>query len=49
MDAAELRMYEAIRSGGRRQAVAELTEDGAHDFSPDMSSAARWMALRMRT
>ncbi|GMV05402.1 MAG: hypothetical protein AMXMBFR53_16810 [Gemmatimonadota bacterium] len=25
----ELRLYEGIRSGGRRQAVAELTEDGA--------------------
>jgi predicted nucleic acid-binding Zn-ribbon protein len=29
MDGAELRMYEAIRSGGRRRAVAELTDDGA--------------------
>jgi predicted nucleic acid-binding Zn-ribbon protein len=25
----EVRLYESIRSGGRRQAVAELTEDGA--------------------
>ncbi len=29
LDVAELRMYEGIRSGGRRLAVAELTEDGA--------------------
>ena len=29
IDAEELRVYEAIRSGGRRTAVAELTEDGA--------------------
>ncbi len=29
LDADELRMYEGIRSGGRRTAVAELTEDGA--------------------
>jgi predicted nucleic acid-binding Zn-ribbon protein len=29
MDAAELRIYEAIRDGGRRTAVSELTEDGA--------------------
>jgi predicted nucleic acid-binding Zn-ribbon protein len=29
MDPTELRMYEAIRSGGRRMAVADLTEDGA--------------------
>jgi len=29
VDARELRLYESIRSGGRRLAVAELTEDGA--------------------
>jgi uncharacterized protein len=29
MDQNELRIYNAIRSGGRRAAVAELTEDGA--------------------
>ncbi|KPJ83009.1 MAG: hypothetical protein AMS19_05910 [Gemmatimonas sp. SG8_23] len=29
IDAEELRVYEAIRGGGRRAAVAELTEDGA--------------------
>ncbi len=29
MDAGELRMYEAIRKGGSRAAVADLTEDGA--------------------
>jgi len=29
MDASELRMYEAIRKGGSRAAVADLTEDGA--------------------
>lgn len=29
MDPAEIRMYEAIRQGGRRAAVADLTEDGA--------------------
>lgn len=29
MDPNELRIYNAIRSGGRRAAVAELTEDGA--------------------
>jgi hypothetical protein len=29
MDPEELRIYDAIRSGGRRAAVAELTEDGA--------------------
>jgi predicted nucleic acid-binding Zn-ribbon protein len=29
MEAAEIRMYEAIQKGGRRVAVAELTEDGA--------------------
>jgi len=29
MDAAEIRMYEAIHKGGRRVAVADLTEDGA--------------------
>jgi predicted nucleic acid-binding Zn-ribbon protein len=29
IDAEELRVYEAIRGGGRRTAVAELTEDGA--------------------
>ena len=29
MDANELRIYEAIRGGGRRAAISELTEDGA--------------------
>lgn len=29
MDQREVRLYESIRSGGRRLAVAELTEDGA--------------------
>lgn len=29
MDPAELRTYDAIRSGGRRVAVAEITQDGA--------------------
>ncbi len=29
IEAAELRMYEAIRAGGKRRAVSELTEDGA--------------------
>jgi predicted nucleic acid-binding Zn-ribbon protein len=29
MDPKELRMYDGIRAGGRRLAVAELTEDGA--------------------
>lgn len=29
MDPGELRVYEAIRDGGRRAAVAELTDDGA--------------------
>lgn len=29
MDPRELRLYESIRAGGRRQAVAELTADGA--------------------
>ncbi|HSM59901.1 MAG TPA: hypothetical protein VK849_03845, partial [Longimicrobiales bacterium] len=29
MDSDELRLYEAIRSGGRRRAVSVLTEDGA--------------------
>lgn len=29
LDADEVRMYEGIRSGGKRVAVAELTEDGA--------------------
>lgn len=29
MDKREVRLYESIRSGGRRLAVAELTEDGA--------------------
>lgn len=29
MDARELKIYEAIRGGGRRQAISELTEDGA--------------------
>jgi uncharacterized protein len=29
MDAREVRLYESIRAGGRRMAVAELTEDGA--------------------
>ena len=29
MDPGELRIYEAIRGGGRRRAIAELTADGA--------------------
>ena len=29
MDPGELRIYEAIRGGGRRQAISELTRDGA--------------------
>jgi predicted nucleic acid-binding Zn-ribbon protein len=35
MESSEIRMYEGIRKGGRRQAVAALTEDGAcgHCFS----------------